>query len=458
MAKKLLTDNDFIQLKHSLNLFDPFRVLGVVRSENRHSNVLAWLLDPNGNHQIKDEFINNFLRSVLLYNDCDKEFPNIKLYSYVEYDEIYDEHTLDFNDVKIIREWSENGNPEDRRIDILGISEEHKLVFFIENKIDSTKGSKQLEDCYNIVKRCFDGYTILPIFLTLDYEELSGTEEMYKTFSYDHLSYLIQRSTKDAETVKTFILHYLNILEELTVLKENVFNQCQSLNNNHKAIIDNHTLTRDLSLEDKSTIKFLKFNQKINNRIFKRASRRFAENFRHTVNGYPKQEYSNIAHKYNITFKEFWFTNSGWLKPYLWKTEIPPNALMFKDKKWPLPYPISFKFIRKENKLTLQLLCSPEELFKEYFPDKTLEDLLKLLEEHAQSKYADELNYILKKPYHILWKISEDFTDWGNVNSLYSKMSDMYLETGGKNHFLDQTLLFDLHLVLKELKEGPDSL
>jgi hypothetical protein len=396
----------------------------------------------------------------LLYNDCKDEFPNINLYTYEAYTEIYYEKTLDLRDVKIIREWSRDGNPKGRRIDILGISERHKLVFIIENKIDSKKREKQLEDCYNIVKNCFNGYSILPIFLTLDYEELGQGEGMYKTFSYDHLRFIIQRSTNDTSSqINTFINQYLHILEELTNLKESIFNYCQNLNATHKDTIKNYELTRDLSLEDKITVKFLKSNKDISSKVFRRASKKFAENYIYTVNGFPKGEFSNIAEEYEVKQKEFWFTNSGWLGEYLWKNETPTGALNFRNKKWPLPYPIVFKFIRQDNKLILQLLLGPEELFKKYAPNSTLEELLQLIERKAQSEYANKLKYKLLKRYcHLLWEIREDFTDWGNVNSLYFKMKDMYLKTGGNNDSQEQTLLHDLNLALKQFINGAEAL
>ena len=45
-----------------VNLFD---VLRVSRTEIRHSNFLAWLLDPNANHFLGDKFLRLFLTEVL---------------------------------------------------------------------------------------------------------------------------------------------------------------------------------------------------------------------------------------------------------------------------------------------------------------------------------------------------------------------------------------------------------
>lgn len=41
---------EFNKLDQQFNAFNPFKVLRVAKYEIRHSNVLAWLFDPNENH------------------------------------------------------------------------------------------------------------------------------------------------------------------------------------------------------------------------------------------------------------------------------------------------------------------------------------------------------------------------------------------------------------------------
>jgi hypothetical protein len=48
--------------KDEVNIFD---VLKVTNAEIRHSNILAWLLDPNENHGIGDSFLKEFIMNVM---------------------------------------------------------------------------------------------------------------------------------------------------------------------------------------------------------------------------------------------------------------------------------------------------------------------------------------------------------------------------------------------------------
>ena len=61
--EKLLEDESAKALQTLLNDFNPFRVLGIETYEIRHSNTLAWLLDPAGSHNLGSAFLKAFLRS-----------------------------------------------------------------------------------------------------------------------------------------------------------------------------------------------------------------------------------------------------------------------------------------------------------------------------------------------------------------------------------------------------------
>jgi hypothetical protein len=55
-----------------------------------------------------------------------------------------------------------------KRIDILAISESQKLAVLIENKYKSSESDGQLQNYLNFVRDTYEGYTIIPIFLSLD--------------------------------------------------------------------------------------------------------------------------------------------------------------------------------------------------------------------------------------------------------------------------------------------------
>ncbi|MYL34308.1 hypothetical protein GLW08_10550 [Pontibacillus yanchengensis] len=58
---RFLSNNELLfELNSSLREFNPFKVLKVDQYEIRHSNMLAWLLDPKENHDIGDLFLKKF--------------------------------------------------------------------------------------------------------------------------------------------------------------------------------------------------------------------------------------------------------------------------------------------------------------------------------------------------------------------------------------------------------------
>lgn len=59
----------FQQLNQQINSFNALKVLKLENHEIRHSNVLAWLLDPKENHGLRDVFIRKMLEYLLLNED-----------------------------------------------------------------------------------------------------------------------------------------------------------------------------------------------------------------------------------------------------------------------------------------------------------------------------------------------------------------------------------------------------
>lgn len=106
-------------LESKLNVFNPFSILGIENYEIRHSNVLAWLLDPRENHGFGDSILKKILAQILLHNEHleDKSTNVLNI------------HLADLNDATVAR--------EEFNIDILVVSKRHKLVLLIENKINA---------------------------------------------------------------------------------------------------------------------------------------------------------------------------------------------------------------------------------------------------------------------------------------------------------------------------------
>lgn len=120
----LLVDNpDFDRLKALLGQFNIFEAIGVVRRELRHSDFLAFLLNPQQeSHGLDDTFVKRLLQQVFISApDASEPITPIDL----------DLWNLD--QMVVLREW--------QYIDILLLDESNQLAVIIENKIDTTEHS-----------------------------------------------------------------------------------------------------------------------------------------------------------------------------------------------------------------------------------------------------------------------------------------------------------------------------
>jgi len=165
ISKRILslvnTSSDFIELNSILRLFNPFDVLNINEVEIRHSNFLAWLMDPNENHEIHE----SFLRHLLI--DFVTKHNKLDIYSFDKLNNSNLAKTDVFREYKI---------PNGKSIDLLIICIEIETVILIENKINSKEHSHQLSDYLAFVRSKYPGFSILPVYLTLFGDEPSEKE------------------------------------------------------------------------------------------------------------------------------------------------------------------------------------------------------------------------------------------------------------------------------------------
>src|SRR5690606_12205461 len=76
-----VVDNDaLLELEARIGRFNIFDALGIVRTEIRHSNFLAWLLDPAESHGLGGLFLNAVLMDLLRKTPVEQRlFSPIKL-------------------------------------------------------------------------------------------------------------------------------------------------------------------------------------------------------------------------------------------------------------------------------------------------------------------------------------------------------------------------------------------
>ena len=142
--------------------FNIFDVLKISRTEIRHSNVLAWLLDANENHGLGDIFIREILQT-LVENDDNGRYDVFRIL------------LMDFHSFTVYREWN--------NIDILLLSDEEKTLIAFENKVGSHEHSDQLNRYRSILERTYPEYEKIYVFLTPD-GELPSDEENWAVLTY----------------------------------------------------------------------------------------------------------------------------------------------------------------------------------------------------------------------------------------------------------------------------------
>lgn len=143
---------------------DLFEVLRIQDSELAHSNFLAWLLDPAGNHELEHHFLRGFLEltaEAAIQRDISAVCP-ARLES------------IDWSDIEVRREW--------QFIDILVLSEKSEFVCAIENKIWADEGigesgKSQLTVYRKVLEREFPGFKTHLVFLSPGGMESSDSTE-----------------------------------------------------------------------------------------------------------------------------------------------------------------------------------------------------------------------------------------------------------------------------------------
>lgn len=134
--------------------FNAFDVLGIARAEIRHSNVLAWLMDPAENHGLDDGVIRGFVDYAARGMGGDG---------------VFDDLLMDCDGFSIRREW--------HCIDILAVNYDAGYVLCIENKIFSGEHDDQLARYCGEVEKAYPAYRRRFIFLTPDARDASKASD-----------------------------------------------------------------------------------------------------------------------------------------------------------------------------------------------------------------------------------------------------------------------------------------
>lgn len=220
---------EYERLHHKLHRFNPLKILRVDKFEIRHSNVISWLLDPNENHRLGSFFIQKLLSRILVKSENENLLEAYNLMSFMNYS---------FHDLEVLREVQTTNN---KRIDILAVSERNKCVFLIENKYKSSESAGQLNNYLMFVQEQYHDYTIIPLFLTLD--STAPTNTAYFVSDYNDVldilqSYLFINKEHIHRPVFDFLTYYMEVLEEELTRDEDDIELALDIYKEHKQVID----------------------------------------------------------------------------------------------------------------------------------------------------------------------------------------------------------------------------
>ena len=229
-GKEIITDEDSLknflldidclnELNEWTGQFNMFDILKITRAEIRHSNILAWLLNPNENHGLNDSIIKGFIQfaaTSITYDNND----------------VFKTLLMDFRSFNILREW--------HHIDILAISDNEKYILCIENKIDTGEHDNQLSRYQKTIEEAFSEYKKIYIFLSPNGVE-SSIPDTWISMGYGDVMNIIEtacKKTKLLPEAKMLIDNYVETIRRDIVGDERLVKICEEIYYKHKRALD----------------------------------------------------------------------------------------------------------------------------------------------------------------------------------------------------------------------------
>lgn len=220
-----IESKDFKEIQTYASKINIFNILKLARNEIRHSNMLAWLFDPNETHGVGSTFTRYFMGAVIKENRTILEKDNI------DFGKLLIE-SLD--DLIVYR--------EKFNIDILLVSNSTNQLICIENKVDTGEHDAQLNKYETILANNeFKDFQKIFLYLTPQEEDISGYSEWIK------VSYALVVNSLN-EVINNFELRpeaKLLIENYKDILRRNIMNDsteieklCQDIYKKHKSALD----------------------------------------------------------------------------------------------------------------------------------------------------------------------------------------------------------------------------
>lgn len=235
LLERFLLDENLKGLENDFSKFNIFDCLKLTRAEIRHSNFLAWLLDPNETHGLNDFFLKEFLKKILKNNEnVISTINNENSTKKYNTPNILDIDKWNMAQADVFREYE--------NIDLLIVDKKNKFVFVIENKIDSFQHSGQLTKYRKIIDKQYGDFDY-NLFVYLKPEKLEDIEKPYIYVNYNLVKevlddLLFEKQNTINPEVEIAIKHYKTIIERDIMTNDELRNKCAQIYRKHSEAID----------------------------------------------------------------------------------------------------------------------------------------------------------------------------------------------------------------------------
>ena len=193
-------------------------------SEEFHSNVLAWLLDPRESHGYGDRFLRRFLARA-----WGKSVDGVG----------------DWSGAEVRREWANQVDGEGGFLDILIVNRAEQALCAIENKVFSSEHSEQLTRYRKALESSYPNFRRHYVFLTpgstLPFRE--EEREHWTSLGYDVVFEILQRMVESRdglteENVDAFLRQYAVTLRRNIMPDTNISQMARKIYLEHREAMD----------------------------------------------------------------------------------------------------------------------------------------------------------------------------------------------------------------------------
>lgn len=218
----VVNNGDLLRLEGLIGRFNIFDALRIAHVEIRHSNFLAWLIDPSESHGLGAMFLRAILMDLL-----GRSPPNLRPFSPIDLD------CEELQGVDIRREW--------KHIDLLISSERPRFVVAIENKIYSDEHDDQLGRYKD--ELCATFGDVPKILVLLSREGVDPSKPDWVPYSYADVHRVLERvlhTYRDSigAEVRMFIEQYLNLIGSRFMDNPQIDELCRRIYRNHRQALD----------------------------------------------------------------------------------------------------------------------------------------------------------------------------------------------------------------------------